>query len=358
MIVLFISVGSLVPAQPVEREGVHNGTFELGLSRDRSRPEHWYVGFPGDDPAPPGTWSLVVTGDQPGHDLELRSSHADGFFVSQIVDLPARTMAGATVSVTASVRESTSEGWAVVQLVALNPEAPADPETGIHEVGYLVLGSQQQNWTQLSGSVTLSDVAELLVVILVASGEGAVARFDDVSVTGFLEEPGNGPDPADLSLPTAGASRLPIGVTNESTRNPSDAGLRDLPLEAARVADLVNLFVHVRWNALAGKPPLDGHATVLEQGASLVRLGMQRMITFDFTHDSLEGLGDLNPMPDGTPVGRLDEVEVREAFLTELLALVEAVRPSIVSVGIETDFFWQRHPDQWPAFKEIAWRAP
>lgn len=356
-IVFSMSLAVPGPAEPAEREGVHNGTFELGLSRDWSRPDHWYVGFPGDDPPPPGTWSIVRSGDRSGHDLELRSADEDGFFVSQVVDLPARAMAGTTLTIRSKVREVTDDGWAVVQLIAVNPEAPADPETGIHEVGHVVLGSQQQDWTQLSDTVTLTDVAELLVVMLVASGEGAIARFDDVSVTASLEEHDDGPAPAELPLPAGGAPRFLIGVTNESTRNPSDAAHRDLPLEAARIAELVNLFVHVRWNALAGKPPLDGHDRILEQGELLRRHGMHRMVTLDFTHDSLEGLGDLNPMPDGSPVGRLDEVEVREAYLAELEALVESVRPSIVSVGIETDFFWKQHPDQWPAFRDLLCQA-
>jgi hypothetical protein len=62
-------------------------------------------------------------------------------------------------------------------------------------------------------------------------------------------------------------------------------------------------------------------------------------------------------MPDGTPVGRLDDPGVRDAYLDELLALVEAVEPIIVSVGIETDFFWQKHPDQWSAFRQMLCEA-
>jgi hypothetical protein len=351
------ALASVGTTTPVETEGVHNGSFEQGLSNDWSRPSHWYVGFPEDLEPQPGSWALVLREDAASRALELSSEAEDGVFVSQIVDLPARAMAGVTVTLKSAVRVTSDDGWAVAQLVALNAEAPPDPETGITHVGHLIIGSQNSEWTLIQDTVTLTDIAEILVIVLVASGDGTVARFDEISVTATIEPPGLGPDPTDAQLPATGLPRFPLGVTNESTRNPSDAANIELPLEASGIVDLVNLFVHVRWNAFAGLPLLDGHERIVEQARSLGWYGMPRMITFDFTHNSVEGIGNINPMPDGTPVGRLDDPMVRNAYLDELLALVEAVRPAIVSVGIETDFFWDKHPDQWSAFRDMLCEA-
>ena len=44
-------------------------------------------------------------------------------------------------------------------------------------------------------------------------------------------------------------------------------------------------------------------------------------------------------------------------YLDELEALTEAMDPEIVSVGIETDFFWRAHPGQWPAFRDLLCTA-
>ncbi len=353
ILVAVLAVSGVATAGEVD--GVHNGTFELGRSPDGTRPAQWYVGFPGEGLAAPGAWTLVD--DDGGTALQIRADSDDGYYLSQLVDLPAGAMAGVTVTVGAMARVAEGDGWAVVQLVALNPEAPVDPDTGIAEVGHVVVGTSSGSWERIQGSVTLSGPAELLALVVSAAGAGTVAELDDVAVTAPLDPPGAGPDPSSVDLPASGPPPFPLGVTDESPRNASDAGRTDLVHSARRRAGLVNLFVHVRWNALAGRPLLDGHDRALTTTAELDRFAVPRMLTFDFTHASLEGLGDVNPLPDGTPAGRLDDPSVAEAYLDELLALAAVIRPRIVSVGIETDFFWQAHRDQWPAFRTMVCTA-
>ena len=60
----------------------------------------------------------------------------------------------------------------------------------------------------------------------------------------------------------------------------------------------------------------------------------------------LEIVGDINPMPDGTPVAALTP-EVRNAYIDELVALVAEMDPLFVSVGIEASIFYSVRPDQW-----------
>lgn len=40
-----------------------------------------------------------------------------------------------------------------------------------------------------------------------------------------------------------------------------------------------------------------------------------------------------------------------------IILAVAAIEPEIVSVGIETDFFWRAHPDQWTAFHDMLCAA-
>jgi hypothetical protein len=40
-----------------------------------------------------------------------------------------------------------------------------------------------------------------------------------------------------------------------------------------------------------------------------------------------------------------------------IILAVAAIGPEIVSVGIETDFFWRAHPDQWAVFRDLLCAA-
>lgn len=353
---------AVVAALPVAagarvREGLHNGSFEAAVAEGAARPPQWVVGFP-DNPRPPGSWRFAADAADGERSLEVVAGDGpDGFFLTQFVDLPVRAMAGATLHLEASLRAVSPGAGVVVQLLAVNPEAPIDPETGVPLVGRVVLIPSGGGWERLAGDAVLSDRAEYAFVMLSVLGDGETARFDAISVTTDIPDPDCAPDPAGVALPATGTPAFPLGITNENPRNPSEAALQALPFEASELVDLVNLFVHIRWNGLAGKDLLDGHDAILDTAAELARRRVRRMLTFDFTHNSLSGLGDLNPMPDGTPVGRLDDPAVSAAYLDELAALTVGIRPEIVSVGIETDFFHDRHADQWDAFAAMLCAA-
>jgi hypothetical protein len=244
----------------------------------------------------------------------------------------------------------------LVRLVAVNPEAPPDPELETGVVGRIDLAVGEE-WSLLQGTAVLSDVASSIVVVLAAGGDGTRVCFDDISVEVDLPLPRCGPQPGQLTPLEGGRPAFDLGIVSESLRSPTDAGRAALAGDASRIADLVNIFVHVRWNAITGRPLLDGFENELLQASQLRRLGIGRMLTFDLTHDSLAGIGHINPRPDGEPVGRLDDPGVAEAYLDELDALVGAIDPEIVSVGIETDLFYERHPDQWDAFRDMLCAA-
>lgn len=343
------------PASAGVREGIFNGGFELGLDRSGDRPAHWIIGFP--DQAPPnGSWTIAADPATSGHRLELRSVDEAGFFVTQAVDLPASAMEGVEVLVTATVDIPEPGVWAAVQMAALNPEAEIDPSVGFSHVGYTLLTATSAGRHELTDSIILSGPAELISVALVVSGSGS-ADFDNVSVTADIGWPSCGPPFHETALPSTGLPAYPIGFTNESVRNISDRALSDLTARLAESSDLVNLFAHIRWNALAGLDLLAGHQRVLTAAEDARRYGLQRMLTLDFTHADIDGIGDVNPMPDGTPVGRLDDPGVSDAYVDELEALVRVTGASIVSVGIETDFFWTNHPDQWSAYRSMLCSA-
>jgi len=350
-------MGLLGSASAGTREGIFNGGFERGAHAHENRPAHWLIGFP-DDPAPvQGEWRTAADGGSTALELITHAGEMSSVIVVQVVDLPAAEMAGETLSARCRVRRVSDEGWVGVQIAALNPEATPDPETGVSHVGWLQLtAAAEQGWQELSGDLTLLGPAEMIVVVLFAVGDGEEvrARFDDVSVITELDLPACGP----WSAPplAGGPPPFPVGVVNENPRNRSDRALEDLIARAAEVGDTINLFAHVRWNGLAGLPLLDGHDRVLEQGRRAAGLGLELMLTFDFTHAELDGIGHINPWPDGTPVERLDSA-VRAGYVNELAALVEAVRPAIVSVGIETDFFLERHHGEWGDFRALLCEA-
>lgn len=338
-------------------QGVSNGNFEEGLHAGGERPAQWLVGFP-DDPEPlPGSWRLVHDPGRGGRVLEVScESDQRACLVAQVADLPVRSMTGRRLRFHVRIDVAGAALAAGVQLAAINPEVAPDPVTGISEVGFLQLAPSGAGWQDLDGEVVLDGVAEYAVVVLYVIGDGAVVRFDDVRLTADMPRPSCAPwvDPVE---PLAGG--LPpfrLGLVNENPRTASDRGRTALVARAAEAADIVNLFAHVRWNGLGGLPLLDGHEAVVDEAARARELGLERMLTLDFTHASLDGLGDINPMPDGTPVDRLD-ADSRTAYLGELEALVEATGATIVSVGIETNFFWQRHPEQWTDFRAMVCEA-
>ncbi len=357
MLVAVLLTAFAMPA--AARDGVHNGGFELGRHPREDRPAHWLIGFPGDLGPLPGTWALVRDATSGSTALELVAASDDMTYLAvQILDLPASVLADHTLEVTARVRRTSGlNGWVGIQVAALNPEVDPDPISGIAHVGFLQLvADPTESWQNLSGHLTLGGPAEYVAVVLFAVGDGVGARFDDVSITVDLPYPACTPWAEPVRILDGGVPSFHVGVVNESPRNGSEQALNDLAVRAAEVGDLVNLFAHVRWNALTSQPLLHGHQTVLDAAQRVADLGLLRMLTFDFTHADLEGIGDINPLPDGTPVDRLDPA-ARAAYVAELEALVQTIHPAIVSVGIETDFFLEAHGDEWQDFRTMLCAA-
>jgi hypothetical protein len=73
-------------------------------------------------------------------------------------------------------------------------------------------------------------------------------------------------------------------------------------------------------------------------------------LTFNFTHASVDSVGELNPLPDGSSPGSMLDPTVREAMKDELLWLFGEIRPDYVMTGIEMDIMERRHPEWWTAF--------
>jgi len=338
VLIAVFAAGAL--AEQPRWQGIFNGGFERGLHPGGVRPAHWNLGFPGDDLVSPDAWRVVFDETLGTQVVEISCQKAgQACLISQVADLPVRAMTGRRLAVRARMKVEGAVAVAGIQVVALNPEVPPDPLTGVPHVGFLDLHSTGSGWMDLTGEVELIGVAELVAVALYVVGDGALIRVDDVLLEANLERPSCSPSTEPV-LPLAdGLPPFRLGLVNENPRSESDRGRAELTARAADVADLVNLFAHVRWNGLRGSQLLDGHETVLDVAGRARELGLDRMLTLDFTYAALEGLGDINPIPDGTPVESLDG-PTRAAYLAELEALVVAVGAEIVSVGIETNFFW------------------
>jgi hypothetical protein len=354
---LLVSGGVCHAAQTLE--GIHNGSFEEGLSEDGARPRWWLPEV--DPPSAPmaSGWSLFNDPERGSVVLQLSPTggiNAIAMVASQAADLPAATMAGVRVTFSVAMANR-GGGQAVAGLFAVDPELPPDPTWGVGLAGYCALSPQGADWATKTCSFDLDGNAAYLAVVLWASGPSGLALFDDVSVRADLPMPGCRFDPEGLAPLEGGPPAFPIGLVNENPRNTSEYAAWALPGEAEELAGAMNLFFHIRWNALAGKPLLDGHERLLEIAREARRRGMDLMISYAFTHASLEHIADLAPLPDGTPVGRLDDPAVADAFGRDLEAIVEETCPDFLSVGIETDFFHDAHPDQWPAFRSLLCRA-
>jgi len=356
LLVLFLIIMDPVQADEIVLQGVHNGTFEEGVDSSGDRPNWWWVG---DEETPPdgeGSWAVVVDENIGSNVLELTPLDlALSYSLSQFPDLPQSIGPGSTLTFSLDVDSRNLNGSVLALMAVWNPLAPVDPDLGVPLAGKVLLQPAGSGWEHLEGSLTLSMKGYPWIYLGVTGSTGS-ARFDNVSLTTSLPLPscGNGDN---IHLPPEGIPPFPLGIVNESPKNLSEYARGSLVREASSMADMVNLFIHIRWNDLTGRPLLDGHEASLRQAQELRRLSIPRMVTFDFTHGNLEGLGNINPRPDGMPVERLDDPGVTDAYLDELYALVEAIRPEIVSVGIEVDFFYGLHPDQWDTYRSMVCQA-
>lgn len=333
---------------------LHNGSFEMGFWG--GRPDYWDIGFR-NEPLPAESGSIVLDGSRATHgacSLQLTAHDpAGGFFISQICDGNANFLSDHQVeaSIDVSVDDETQFQFAVF---AVNPELPIDPEWGIGLAGksIAVVGPTQGEFQSVAiGFEAVGDATAVAVFCLV-SGAGSV-WIDNASVRWPQPARRLMPDPPPVS-PAFSTRTFGWGWVNENPANLSHAADEDLVSRlAAYHGDTLNLFCHVRYNQLQGRALLGGFETPLSQASRAAELGVTRILTFDFTHDSLDGIGLLNPMPDGTSPGTLNDPNVRQAMKAECLALAEAIQPSVVLVGIEIDFFYVNSPKQWEAF--VTW---
>lgn len=332
------------------RDVVRNGSFENGLSDDGRRPEYWHVGFPGDPPIDSlGFWEFDSACAGSGNvSLHLVPQGDDGtYFVGQVLDLPTFDLTGKMVTFTLRMRTLEPDGAHAV-LFTYNPECPDTTGLGPN-VGFVILspGPGDSSLVELSGSFTASGPAALMAVVLSVEPWSGGAWFDDVSVVVDVAEAGVEPDTSEVEDPLLGQPReFLVGTVSEIARNNSEAAYEDLPLDIAEIGDMVNVFAHVQWNSLRGEPPCLGHEQQISFAGNAAAVGLDRMLTLDFTHESFTAVGNINPMPDGTPVPALTP-DVRAAYLDELVALVGEIEPVIVSIGIEASIFSTVRPDQW-----------
>jgi hypothetical protein len=179
--------------------------------------------------------------------------------------------------------------------------------------------------------------------------------------------PGPGPAEATVDVPLA-ARPFDTGFVSENPADLSELAYEQMVEQAATAGSVLNLFFHVRWCALTGTPFAEDpeHAFTLRLGRLARERGLKLGLTFDFTHRTPEIAGDLNALPDGTSPGSLNDAPVRQAYADELSWLFEQLHPEYVLIGIETNIFHDRHPEQWDAYvtleagiyDELKARAP
>jgi len=354
--VLSVACSTLIASSPLPAgpaETVLNGSFEDAGGSDR--PRYWYIGFPGESlPPGAGSWELDDEAASDGtHSLKLEDYSGDGYFVSQMLNGNSNFLAGVTV--TASVDVMVEEGaQAQLTVLAYNPELEPDPEYGIGIAGELSVSSGGTGgaFHAIGDSFVAADRALGVVAILTAVGGGTV-WFDNVSVR--WEQPPTQPMPEVPDVtPAFDVRDFGWGWVNENPANYSERAFEQLTEKLAEYGgDVLNLFCHVRYNQLAGLPLLDGFDQELALSSLAKGLGLNRVLTFDFTHNSLDGIGYLNPMPDGTSPGPFEDADVRDAMKAEILALAEAIEPIAVFVGVEINFFYEKNPGSWDAY--VQW---
>lgn len=334
-------------------ETVANGGFEMTASSDR--PRYWSAAdLSTTAPSNSGEWAIDRKVFSEGsQSLRLRSLTPDGYYVSQIADGNSNFLRGTRVRASADVRVSAG-AQASLFVLATNPELPPDPDyaVGLALKMFATASDTGGAFTTIRCGATAAGRAVGVYVFVIAAGTGPV-WFDDISVR--WEQPQSGPMPDPLPVEPAFDSRaFAWGIVNENPQNFSERAQEEMVAMLRDYGgDTLNIFCHVRYNRLTTRPLLDGYDQNLRLASMAKRYGLERVLTFDFTHASLLTLGDLNPMPDGTPPGSFLEHRVRDAMGDELLALARRFEPAVVFVGIEIDFFYNKHPEWWEAF--VRW---
>lgn len=332
---------------------VTNGSFEMP-STDPQRPRYWYEGWSDTPPeySACGAWtqdSLYAT--EGIFSLRMSPANADGYLLSQILHVPTYDLSGKTVTVTADIRKSGLAEDPYILAFALNPALPADPELGIGLAGKVTVQATgpDDQWQTYTDSFTATDNAVCIAIALMTSGTTGSAWFDNVKVE--LDVPVPGPDPAEAT-PVLDRRNFRLGFVGDGPMDYSEKAEEEMIERTASRGEAFNVFFHVRWTHLTGEDIEVGHKERLQQAARARAARLQLVLTLDFTHNSPDGLGDLNPAPDGNPPPGvtpfdLTNAAVRNAYKQEILGLASLVHPKWVMVGIELDIFHDAHPDEW-----------
>ena len=341
------------------KDVVTNGGFEMEPVNP-DRPPYWFVGFI-DSPqefAQRGSWALDASIQSEGlQSLRLEPNTDESYFLSQILHAPTFDLTGKSVTVHCNIRHQGLNQPPSVLVAALNESLTPDPLLGVGVAGKVLLtpDGPEGSFQTVTGQFTATHNATLIAAILSTSGTTGTAWFDDFVVEMDVATPGPDPDP--VSSPIAQRD-FKLGFVQENPIDHSEKATEDLIVKVASAAEVINLFAHVRWCALTDEDISYGHRPLLRQAELSRQAGLEIGLTFDFTHNTADDVGHINPTPDGTPVGSLNDPDVVRAYQDELYTLCDIILPEYVMVGIEVNIFYDFHPEQWPAyvamFKQIA----
>lgn len=335
---------------------VSNGSFEMP-PESLERPRYWYVGW-SDSPAAyagNGSWTLDPQYQTDGlYSLKLSPNNNADYSFSQILHVPTYDLTGKTVSISVDVRKNGLSEVPSIFALALNPELPDDPVYGIGLAGKVVIlaDGPDGEWQTYTGNFTATDNAVCLAIALITDGTTGSAWFDNVIVD--VDVPVPGPTPA-LRDPVLSTRQFRLGFVGDNPSDYSEKGEEEMIQKAASAAEAFNIFFHVRWTSLTGETVTDGHKERLQQARRARAAGLSPILTFDFTHDDADSVGDINMAPDGNPPPGANPFDltnpvVRNAYKEELLAVAAIVQPQWVLVGIELDIFHGKHPGQWDEY--------
>ena len=115
---------------------------------------------------------------------------------------------------------------------------------------------------------------------------------------------------------------------------------------SARYGDAINIITHVRRTELTGEPLSYGHEKALALATLAGNSDLPTILTFDFTHGPPQNVADLNPKPNGYPVGNLSNPAVQSALENELLRLVDSIDQRDTSIHVTTYFTLRWMVDQ------------
>ncbi len=339
-----------------QQQVVSNPGFET-TSTDTVRPPYWRIGFrssPYTYADSAGNWTYDSSyATQGARSLRMMPSDTDGYAITQILHLPTYDLKNKKVKFELDIRHQGLSQPPVVILAAINPQLPPDPALGVGVAGKAIVQppAGQNSFTTYQDSFVASAQAEYMQVMLITEGNSGSAWFDDIEVRTSVTQPG--PSPSDVPSPLSNPRNFSMAFTTQAPIDRSEKAMEKAADTIQRYAEVMNIFTHVRWSSLTGEPLEHGHKEALEWGKLADERGLGKALTFDFTHGSPQGVGELNPKPNGDTVGSLNDTGVQDALKEELLALADTLDPSYVIVGIEMNLFYDQDPGQWGGYVDL-----